>query len=84
MNEMLARLHEPSQLIAMPYGVCHPNNAILFEDLSVKGYHIGSIYRGFDFNEATHVLKKVATFHACNAKIHELSPNVFENFKYGN
>lgn len=82
-NEMLTRLHESSQLIAMPYGVCRTNSAILFEDLSAKGYRIGSIYRGFDFNEAVIVLKKVATFHACNAKIHEISPNIVKNFKYG-
>lgn len=82
-TEMLARLHEASQLIAMPYGVCRTNNAILFEDLSVKNYRIGSIYRGFDFDEAVIVLKKAATFHACNAKLHELSPNIFDNFKNG-
>lgn len=82
-NEMLAWLHDASQLIAMPYGVCRTNNAILFEDLSPKGYRISSIYRGFTFNEAVIVLKKLATFHACNAKIHEISPNIFENFKYG-
>lgn len=82
-NEMLARLEETSQLIAMPYGVSHANDAILFEDLSAKGYRIASIYRGYDFNETALVLKQVATFHACNAKIQELSPNLFENFKYG-
>lgn len=82
-NIMLTQLHETSQLIAMPYGVCRTNSAILFEDLSAKDYRIASIYRGFDFDEAAIVLKKLATFHACNAKIHEMSPNIFDNFKYG-
>lgn len=83
MEELLARLHEASQLIAMPYGVCRTNNAILFEDLSVKNYRIESIYRGFSFDEAVIVLKKAATFHACNAKIHEMAPNIFDDYKHG-
>lgn len=82
-EEMLARLHDANQLIAMPYGVCRTNNAILFEDLSVKGYCIESIHRGFGFDEAVIVLKKAATFHACNAKIHEITPTIFDNYRHG-
>lgn len=82
-NKQLAKLNDNQQLIALPYGVCTENNAILFEDLSAKAYNISSVHRGFNFNEATIVLKKAATYHAINAVLPENQPEIFKNFKYG-
>lgn len=82
-NQTLERLNETDQLIPEPYGVCIENNAILFEDLSSKGYSIASVHRGFNFDEAKIVLKKAATLHSVHAVLQQEDPNIFENFKYG-
>lgn len=82
-NQALDKLNETDQLIAKPYGVCNANNAILFEDLSSKGYRIASVQRGFNFDEAKIVLKKAAMLHAIHAILKEDDPHIFEHFKYG-
>lgn len=82
-KQALKKLNETSQLVAEPYGVCNANNAILFEDLSVKGYSIASVQRGFNFEEAKVVLRKAAMLHAIHAVLQEEDPNIFANFKYG-
>lgn len=82
-NQELAKLNDDSQLIALPYGVCNTNRAIIFEDLSTKEYGISSVCRGFNFDEATFVLKKAAIFHAVNAVLQENQPDIFEHFKHG-
>lgn len=82
-NQELAKLNDDSQLIASPYGVCNTNRAIIFEDLSTKEYGISSVCRGFNFDEATFVLKKAAIFHAVNAVLQENQPDIFEHFKHG-
>ena len=82
-NEKLKKLNEVDQFVAEPYGVCSANDAILFEDLSLKGYRIASVHRGFNLEEARLVLKKAALLHAVHAVLQEEYPNIFENFKYG-
>lgn len=82
-NQALDKLAEQSQLIAQPYGVCNANNAILFEDLTAQGYRIGSVYHGFNFEEAQIVLRKAAVLHAIHAVLQEEDPTIFENFQYG-
>lgn len=59
------------------------DDAILFEDLTLKGYRIASVHRGFNLEEAKLVLKKAALLHAVHAVLQEEYPNIFENFKYG-
>lgn len=82
-KEKLKKLNEIVQFMAEPYGVCNANDAILFEDLSLKGYRIASVHRGFDLEEAKLILKKAALLHAVHAVLQEENPNIFENFKYG-
>ncbi|XP_031633749.1 uncharacterized protein LOC116347328 [Contarinia nasturtii] len=82
-NEALEKLNESNQLIATPYGVCIENNAILFEDLSSKGYRIASVHRGLNFDEGKIVLKKAAMIHAIHAILQQDDPHIFEHFKYG-
>lgn len=82
-NQALEKLNETNQLIATPYGVCVGNNAILFEDLTSKGYGIASVHRGFNFDQAKTVLRKAATLHAIHAVLQEENSDIFENFKYG-
>lgn len=82
-NQTVAKLNGNTQLIAMPYGVCNTNNAMLFEDLTSKSYGIASVLRGFNFVEAKIVLEKAATLHAIHAVLQETHPSIFENFKYG-
>lgn len=82
-NATLAQIQETKQLIANSYGACPVNDALLLEDLAIKSYCTPSVYRGFNFEEAKIVLKKLASFHAINAVLQQNQPNIFENFKYG-
>lgn len=82
-NAALRKLNETGQLIAEVYGVCHENSAILFEDLKANEYCLYSQSRGFNFDEAKIVMKKVAEFHAITAVLQQEQPNIFENFTTG-
>lgn len=82
-NAALRKLNQTGQLIAEVYGVCHENSAILFEDLKANEYCLYSHSRGFHFDEAKIVLKKVAAFHAIAAVLQQEQPDIFEKFTAG-
>lgn len=82
-KDALARLNDTDQLVAEPYGVCSMHNAILLEDLSIKGYDIAPAVRGLNFNQTKLVLEKIAKFHAINAVLQQEDPDDFLSFKYG-
>lgn len=82
-NAALEQLNETKELFAKSFGSCLINDALLLEDLTVKSYCISSVYRGFNFDEAKIVLKKLASFHAINAVLQQNQPDIFENFKHG-
>lgn len=82
-NEALVQPYETKQLFAECYGVCLVNDVLLLEDLAAKSYHTSSVYRGYNFDEAKLILKKLASFHAINAVLQQNQPNIFENFKHG-
>lgn len=82
-NQTLTQFHTTEQLFANSYGVCMTNDALLLEDLAAKSYSTASIQRGFNFDEAKIVLKKIAIFHAINAVLQQGQSDIFANFKYG-
>lgn len=77
------QLNEPNQLLPCIYGVCNTNKAILFEDLTEKGYRLSTVQRGFNIAEAKFILRKAAAMHAINATLHEENPDIFKNFRHG-
>lgn len=77
------QLNEPNQLLPDTYGVCDTNKAMLFEDLSVKGYRLSSVQRGFNMAETKFILRKAAALHAINAVLQQNQPDIFKNFKHG-
>lgn len=82
-KKFLHKLNEPNALVAETFGVCKVNNAMLFEDLTLKGYEMASIQQGFNLDEAKTILKKLATFHAICAVLQEQQPDIFANYKHG-
>lgn len=80
---LLETLNESNGMVADTIGVCPSNKAIIFEDLSSKGYALASIETGFNLIEAKEVLEKLATFHGICAVLQEKRPDIFANFKYG-
>lgn len=77
------QLNEPNQLLPDTYGVCDVNKAILFEDLSVLGYRLSTVQRGFNMPETKFILRKAAAMHAINAVLQQERPDIFKNFKHG-
>lgn len=41
----MKKMNEMVQFVAEPHGVFNANDAILFEDLSFKGYRTASVHR---------------------------------------
>lgn len=77
------QLNEPNQLLPETYGVCNTNKAMLFEDLSLKGYGLSTVRRGFNMVETKFILRKAAALHAINAVLQQNQPDIFKNFKHG-
>lgn len=83
-KNLAKKLNESDQLLPETFGVCEVNKTILFEDLTLKGYRLTPVHRGFDIESAKAVLKKTAILHACNAFLQQEQPDIFANFKHGN
>lgn len=77
------QLEDSNQLLPETFGICKLNKAMLFENLTLKGYGLSSVKCGFDMVETKMALKKVATLHACCAVLQEHQPNIFDNFQHG-
>lgn len=82
-NELLDKLNESDDLVAETFGVCKVNRVMLFDDLTIKGYGVASIQQGFNLEEATAILKKLAIFHGICAVLQEREPDIFANYKHG-
>lgn len=82
-NHLLSRLSDPHALVAETFGVCNANKAMLFEDLTMKGYRLASIKNGFSLADARIVLRKLAIFHGCCSVLQANQPNIFANYKHG-
>lgn len=63
--------------------VSKPHKAILFEDLSIKGYRSKSGKDGFDMQHAKAILSRLAKFHGAAAVLQEQQPDIFKNFQHG-
>lgn len=74
-------MHE--DIFAATIYVSCSKKAIVFEDLSVKGYRMAERNNGMDMTHSRMVLRKLAIFHAANAVLQEQEPQIFENFKHG-
>lgn len=83
MKILLNKCNYKKKIFANTYLVSKTNQAIIFEDLSVKGYRMISNKEGFDIVHAKLILSKLAKFHASAAVLHEIQPSIFKNFKNG-
>lgn len=82
-RKLLQKANDNDQILAETFSVSKKNNAMLFEDLTLKGYRISSVKRGFDKTETQMILSKIAKLHAAGAVLQEQNPNMFANFKHG-
>lgn len=62
---------------------CKTTPVLVLEDLSVEGYSMPSIRPGIDVETTQGILRKLASFHAASAVLHQQQPNIFENFQHG-
>lgn len=81
---LLHKANYKKKIFANTYLVSKSNQAICFEDLSVKGYRMATSKDGFDIVHTKMILSKLAKFHAAAAVLQELQPNVYKNFQHGN
>lgn len=63
--------------------VSNVHKAILFEDLSIKGYRSKCGSDGFDMTHTKAILSRLAKFHAAAAVLQEQQPDIYRNFKHG-
>lgn len=82
-NCLLHKLNDSDDLVAETIGVCTLNKAMLFEDLTMKGYRMAAIQNGFNVTEAKIILQKLAKFHACCSVLQATQPQIFANYKHG-
>lgn len=82
-NRLLCKLGDSDDLVAETIGVCDVNKAMLFEDLTMKGFRMASIQRGFSVADAKIILRKLAKFHACGSTLQANQPEIFANYKHG-
>lgn len=82
-NRLLNQLNDSADLVAETFGVCNFNKAMLFEDLTMKGYRMAAIQNGFNIADAKIILRKLAKFHACCSVLQANQPDIFANYKHG-
>lgn len=82
-RKLLQKANQNDQLLAETFSVSKANDAMLFEDLTLKGYGISSVKRGFNKCETQIILSKMASLHAACTVLHEQNPNIFANFQHG-
>lgn len=82
-NELLHELNESNPLVADTFGVCKIHQVMLFDDLKRKGYGVASIQQGFNLEEATIILNKLAMYHGICAVLQERQSDIFVNYKHG-
>lgn len=82
-NRLLCQLDDSDDLVAETIGVCDVNKAMLFEDLTMKGFRMASIQQGFSRAEAKIILRKLAKFHASCSVLQANQPGIFANYKHG-
>lgn len=82
-NALLRKLNDSDDFVAETIGVCDVNKAMIFEDLTVKGFRMAAIQQGFSVVEAKIILRKLAKFHACCSVLQANQPEIFVNYKHG-
>lgn len=70
-------------IFAETFYLNYEKSAIIFEDLSLKGFRMAERSVGLDMVHTKIVLKNLAKFHGACAALKTLNPNIFQNFKYG-
>lgn len=83
LKSMLSALNINDKIFANAISVNELHGAILFEDLSPKGYCVRTTKDGFNLSQTKMILSKLARFHGLAAKLQEQEPNVFKNFQHG-
>lgn len=63
--------------------VSKSHQAILFEDLSIKGYRNKCGKDGFDMVHSKAILSKLAKFHGAATVLRDQHPDIYKNFKHG-
>lgn len=84
LNRLLKQLNDSDELVAETIGICTSNKAMIFEDLTAKGYQLSTIQNGFNLTEATIILQKLAKVHGCCSVLQaNYQPDIFANYKHG-
>lgn len=73
----------PENIFANTVYCCYKKKAIIFEDLSLRGYRMPKRSNGLDLEHSKILLRNLAIFHASCSHIRELNPDIFKNFKHG-
>lgn len=75
--------NESIRLAPYVHNVDRENEAIIFEDLSIKGYIVADRKKGLNINHCELVLEKLAKLHAGSIALHMKDSKIFEPFHDG-
>lgn len=82
-RDLLSHFGNKTNISAATIFACNETKAMVFEDLSVRGYMMAARLNGFDMPHVKLVLLALAKFHASTAVLNERNDKYFENFSYG-
>lgn len=83
LKALLMRSGLDTDLVANSIHVSHSHKAIVFEDLSLRGFRMPARSDGLDMAHSRILLRQLAIFHATAAVLKERNGDIFRNFHHG-
>ncbi|XP_030374818.1 uncharacterized protein LOC115624330 [Scaptodrosophila lebanonensis] len=83
LNELLIEIDEYEQLFPTALYVDRERSAIIFEDLSIKGYVMADRIKRLDTEHVQLILRKLAKMHATSAALNERNNGCLEGYDRG-
>ncbi|XP_037953862.1 uncharacterized protein LOC119684004 [Teleopsis dalmanni] len=83
LNTLLREIGDNEQIFAATMNVDYRKSALIFEDLTMRGFTNPDRLQGLDKNLSKMVLKKLAKMHAASAVLNEREPRSLEHYDRG-
>lgn len=83
LTTMLRKHDIVEDIFARTINVSYSKKAIVFEDLSLKGYRMPNKTGGLDEIHAKMLLRKLAIYHAAAAQLGQTDRSAYKNFQFG-
>lgn len=83
LTTMLRKHDIVEDIFARTINVSYSKKAIVFEDLSLKGYRMADRSGGLDETHAKMLLRKLAIYHAACAQLGQTDRSAYRNFQFG-